>query len=1704
MDIFKVHDSIINDYRTYIESFVNIKKDFIRNKVTDEITSGKLWPQPLIQFNPSYKPGRSVNEMIADGILHKSLGQIFKGYNLYEHQVEAITIGSQGKDFVVTSGTGSGKSLTFLGTIFNYLLNNKPSKGIKAIIIYPMNALINSQNEEITKFKKLFEKETGKDFPISYAQYTGQEKEEDRKKVWDELPDIILTNYMMLELILTRLGEEGMRKSIYQSLKYVVFDELHTYRGRQGSDVGLLIRRLKAKSNNDLSCIGTSATMISGGTIQDQKMKVAEVASTFFGAKFEPDQIVIESLVPSLSSSNQSDLKSSVIVVIEKAIKKDTGYAELAYNALAQWLEKYIALRKLDDGIVVRNKPMTFEQIIQSLIDYTGLPHDKCSKAIEDLLQWIARVNVKSENDNNKTILPFKLHQFISQTGSVYMTLDKEDEDKMLTLQAGVYISKEGGDKKPIYPVVFSRESGHEFICVTKNPESKKLDPREFSSWNVNEEEEGEGTLAGYLLYGENIWEDDDIRNLPDAWLNPRGDKVIKKYRDRIPKKIWFNELGDYFDTEPLGADGWQEGWFMPYKLLFDPTSGTFYDTKTSEGTKLTKLGSEGRSTSTTILSFNILRKLAEVGYPEQKQKILSFTDNRQDAALQSGHFNDFIQTLHLRTGINSAVHNSENGYLEFAEIGNAIFSALDLKQKDYAISVAEFTGPRKDNESALKDFLTYKVLYDLRRSWRVVLPNLEQCGLLKIKYKYLEETVEDLDFINQFDLLSRLDKEERIDFIYTTLDFFRKSYAIRSTEFLEGNKIEIKKRNIIQKLKHPWTFGDEEKIQEPNFIRFDTVPRHFHKFTQSIGHSSGYGRYFRYLIKEKTGETFSRDVYTETIAKLLDLLDRAGWLYSEEVANANGDKTKVYQLNIDQMQWVKVDEDTIQSDPIKTRSYKINFKSANKFFKSVYQIDFKKLKKLEAADHTGQITDTELRQKREHMFREGELSALYCSPTMELGIDISSLDIVHMRNVPPNPANYAQRSGRAGRSGQAALVFTYCSAYSPHDKNYFKQSIEMVSGNVAAPRLDLANKELLKTHLHALYLSELGLNEINKSISDIVDEDNPVELPIREEVRQKIENASTKKRKEQTERVFLEVIADLSVVLDCKNAKWFDEDWISRSISSFYHDFDDSLKRWRTLYKAARIQLEEATSIIKSGLYKVSSPEYKEAERNQQQATRQLSQLRNDNRRSLSEFYPFRYFASEGFLPGYNFTRLPIRTFLQAREVGEFVSRPRFIALREFGPKNIIYHNGNKYSIEQLILKEKLTPVQAKASKKSGYFLDGSDFNADTCPLTHTPVDNDNNRKNFINLVEMAETRGIQRDRISCDEEERASQGFEIDTYFSVPAGIHTITKAKALVDSQLLLNLQYMPSARLIQVNTKWRKSREESFKIGINSGFWRSHAYEPKSEESEDLKKIQLYIWDTADALYIQPVKALGLSYEGIITLMYALKRAIELEFQVEPREIGVSQMGDADNPNIFLYESAEGSLGILSQVVENVTVFHKLITRAIEVCRFDDKNYTAPASYDDLLSYFNQRHHLDIDRFLIEDKLQVLKNCTIELQAGSGQDDYDAHYQMLLRRIDKSSQTELRFLQFLYRNNIRLPDSAQEKHEDIYVMPDFYYETERTWIFCDGTPHDKPNVIERDKKQREAIINRGDFYWVYYYKDKLEEKIKERPDLFKKIR
>lgn len=1701
MNIFETHKSIVADYKRYIESFINIKDERIKAKVDEETKEGVLCPEPLIQFNPSFKYDISLENLIQEDDLHPSLNRIFEGFQLYKHQVDALRLGCNGKDFVVTSGTGSGKSLTYIGTIFNSILkSDKP--GIKAIIVYPMNALINSQTEELNKFKENF----GDDFPISYQQYTGQEGQEVRDKVRQNPPDILLTNYMMLELIMTRATEvdRAIRKSIKDNLLTLVFDEMHTYKGRQGSDVSMLIRRIKAYVKNEIQCIGTSATMASGvGTEEDQKREVAQVASNLFGKSFSSDQIVGETLTR-LTANDKIPDKPELQKAIAQTININDNEESLRTNTIAVWIENRIGLIEIEKTLK-RRSPIQFKEIVDLLSEESGVSRNECEIYLQQMLLWSGNVNQQLRDQNiRRAYFPFRLHQFISQTGSVFVTLENKDL-RTIQLNPGYFIQNKDNEKQRIYPVVFSRITGHEFICVKKNYNTDTLEPRSFR----DAYDEDESTQSGYIIIQDknasDLWDDSMIENLPDSWYRTLKNgtvRIDKKYVNRIPSRIYFNSLGKFSDSQALIDSGIDLiAWFMPAKLIFDPTCFVFYDLKSSEASKLMTLGNEGRSTATTVLSLSTINQLNQAGLSEKDQKLLSFTDNRQDASLQSGHFNDFVNIGLIRSAIYHALKNEENHTLTINRIGEKVMQGLNLPQDTFATIPGKFTGAKKDNEDALTDYLTIRILQDLKKAWRYTMPNLEQCGLLKISYKYIQEEIENPDAWDDIPYLNKFSPEDRLDFVESTLDFFRTSNAINHRFFFNERKsIES---NIKSKLKPEWGLTTGEQIPYPNYLRYESVGRIYQRgtFTKSIGKQSAWGKYASKILLQD--HPLSGDEYIEFCQAFFNRLEEFRLLKSESIVGEKGE-TIGYLLNADVINWELGDYKTVKFDKVRIRTSgdEIQLKP-NQYFQEYYQQETSDLQSIRSAEHTGQIKNED-RKIREVDFRSGKLSTLFCSPTMELGIDISNLNVVHMRNVPPSPANYAQRSGRAGRSGQGALVITYCSQYSPHDRNYFANKLDMVSGIVQPPRLTLDNYDLLVSHINAMYFLEAGIH-ISSSITDIIDEHDLKKLSIKAELWTKLKDGHETRKK-----TIMQYVEKL-LVMDTTLSEVLDLDQAEKIIDNAPMAFDNAFIRWRRLYKNAIKLRDDSRAIIDNPIYSSKSDEKKQAERSESFAKKQFIQLRNDDsKNSFSEFYPFRYLASEGFLPGYNFTKLPIRVAINGYETTEYLSRPRSIALSEYGPRNIIYHNGQSYEIKRINandIEKNITQTKAKVSKSSGYFLFGDEYNRETCPITGENLAGDNGLY-VNNLLEMTESSAEIRQRISSEEEERMRLGYDLSTYFSLPKGVEANDKIMVKSGSDILLKIMYMPTTNIISVNKKWNRSKREFFLIDKRFGFWKKESDAEKDEENRILS-CSLYTEYTANALYIQPVKNLGLGGDQIISLQFALRRAIEEYFQIEPSEIAVTLMGQGDASNILIYEATEGSLGVLSQFAKDQSVFRKVMAKAYEICHFnegdDTKPGAGPASYEDLLNYYNQRYHEQIDRHEIQDVMEKLMRCKVEIQLNSN-GDYESHYADLIANYDKNSSTEYTFLKKLYDNGLRLPDKAQPRLKEkfgLYVMPDFQY-GDRTFVFCDGSPHDKQEIKDRDHKQRKAMRKAGLRYIVYYYKDDFDAVVADNKDIFIKVK
>ena len=182
------------------------------------------------------------------------------------------------------------ESLAYTIPIVDYVLRASSGRGIQAIVVYPRDALANSQKQELEKFLGVTKPQ------VTCARYTGQETNEERDRIQRSHPDILLTNFVMLEYLLTRPYDRKLVEAA-QGLRFLVLDELYTYRGRQGADVAMLVRRVRERLGRDrLLCVGTSATMSSRGSHAERQAEVGEFATLLFGVTVEAQNLIGETL----------------------------------------------------------------------------------------------------------------------------------------------------------------------------------------------------------------------------------------------------------------------------------------------------------------------------------------------------------------------------------------------------------------------------------------------------------------------------------------------------------------------------------------------------------------------------------------------------------------------------------------------------------------------------------------------------------------------------------------------------------------------------------------------------------------------------------------------------------------------------------------------------------------------------------------------------------------------------------------------------------------------------------------------------------------------------------------------------------------------------------------------------------------------------------------------------------------------------------------------------------------------------------------------------------------------------------------------------------------------------------------------------------------------------------------------------------------
>ncbi|MFN2134983.1 MAG: Zn-binding domain-containing protein, partial [Candidatus Promineifilaceae bacterium] len=499
------------------------------------------------------------------------------------------------------------------------------------------------------------------------------------------------------------------------------------------------------------------------------------------------------------------------------------------------------------------------------------------------------------------------------------------------------------------------------------------------------------------------------------------------------------------------------------------------------------------------------------------------------------------------------------------------------------------------------------------------------------------------------------------------------------------------------------------------------------------------------------------------------------------------------------------------------------------------------------------------------------------------------------------------------------------------------------------------------------------------------------------------------------------------------------------------------------------------------------------------------------------TDFYPYRYLASEGFLPGYNFPSLPVRAYIaRSARKGEFIGRPRFLALSEFGPYNVIYHDGAKYQVHQAMLpveEPEKRFTRAKLCRQCGYLHEGDTAHLEICTSCGAKLDSANGRY-LESLLAMPTAATIRRERITSDEEERMRRGFDISTHYRFAQAHNQPLRFRAqTIDSkgEPLLRLTYAPSADLWRINHRWRRQVEDTgYRLDMRQGRWLRMGQEagPGGGADDVRSNVRLYVRDTANALLVYPPAELAADDSFIASLQYALSQGIQETYQVEESELASERIGEEAFSAVLFWEAAEGGLGVLRHLVQTPGALAQAAQAAIAICHYDqdgrdlrpaadEENGCARACYECLLSYYNQRDHLRLNRHVIIDFLRQLAQGATLL--GGRERDYEAHYRALRDKTDPLSELERRFLDHLFDNDLRLPDAAQPYLQDVFVAPDFFYEP-NSCIFVDGSVHDEPQQQADDRRRRQELKDAGYRVIVYRYDGDLDTLVHDYTDVF----
>ena len=1071
-------ENIIEKYLRYIETTFYIDdKDYMDQfkrylQKPDYFAKG-----PYLDFSDSFKFGKSIKDLIGEGVFSHEFGELYRKNEtlltreLYKHQELSVRKIKEGRNLVVTTGTGSGKTEAFLLPIINFLMEQKENgaltDGVRALIIYPMNALANDQMKRM--------RELLADYPsITFGAYTGETEKEDkealskymslnngkkpltnerisRKQMKDRPPHILITNYAMLEYLLLRPADNvffhGPNSNEW---KFIVLDEAHTYTGATGIEVSMLLRRLKntLSTREDIQFILTSATL---GDEKDDK-DICDFASRLCTGVLFDEKSIVRALRFSDFCSNTakeypSDIYTKMSQLIEDGASLDKfllllnsydnsfsssalSVQELLYDFLVQD-SFYYRMRE-----ILKYEPVTINKITEKM---------KVSES--DVVAFVS-VAKKAEK-NNIMLLDARYHMFVRALEGAYVVLGANKE-LAIAPRDKAFI---GGKEFKSYKISVCQYCGHIYI-EAKIEDTFLLQKKEYENKGINNFYMLVGDENEELFIDEDDIDDEDEENkfnlcgkcgrieksnAVNGCMCDCGQEHQVKVIELVPKNNVLNKCAScgLINTQASVL----RGFYLGQEAAASVIGSSLYEEIPAQAVEVLETVHEiddeffGESGSLSVKDI-ITRRV--------EKQLLVFSDSRQEAAYFASYFDfTYNNILRRRLFIEALKEIGEYSSADGVEINAAAKKLAGLFEQHQIVD------PDSSQKEAWKTIL-YEISSNDRNS-------LENIGLISFEYQAVP--IKQLGAFKEADastiqkiLANSFKRDCMFDFPYAKdmLKADKEYYIYKGIESTMSK--QLSKEENKKSYRKSWISSNNTNV------RVDYL-----KKTLKMDDKNELNKYLEKIwdgIFVQRGGLIAKvpDQYVMDISKFkikTSIAHNIKWYICSKcgklTVNNIGDVCPANRCD----------------GVLKECDFDVDF--PNNHYRTQYlELNIFPMK---VKEHTAQLSPDTAKRYQE-MFVKKDINVLSCSTTFEMGVDVGELETVFMKNMPPTPANYAQRAGRAGRrKDSVAYALTFC-RLSSHDLTYFNAPIKMIKGKIYPPKFKTENEKIVKRHINAAIIA--------------------------------------------------------------------------------------------------------------------------------------------------------------------------------------------------------------------------------------------------------------------------------------------------------------------------------------------------------------------------------------------------------------------------------------------------------------------------------------------------------------------------------------------------------------------------------------------------------------------------------------------------------